>query len=53
MWEYSCDEEYLKEFDKRTILEYSLLLAVLPQNRLDLNNETFFAGDELWNRWTN
>ena len=33
--EYSCNEGYLEEFDKRKILTYSLLLAVLPRNRLD------------------
>ena len=34
-WEYSCDEEYLEEFDQEKFLTYSLLLAVLPRNRLD------------------
>ena len=34
-WEYSCDEEYLEEFNKGKISKYCLLLAVLPQNRLD------------------
>ena len=34
-WEYSCDEEYLEEFDKGKILKYSLLLAALPWNLLD------------------
>ena len=33
--EYSCDEEYFEEFDKGKMLKYSLLVAVLPQNRLD------------------
>ena len=35
-WEYSCDEGYFEEFNKGNILKYSLLLAALPQNRLDL-----------------
>ena len=30
----SCNEEYLEEFDKGKILKCSLLLAVLPGNRL-------------------
>ena len=34
-WEYSCNVEYLKEFDKGKIRKYSLLLAVLPRNRVD------------------
>ena len=37
-WEYSCDDEYLEEFDKGKVLEYSLLLATLPRNRLDPDN---------------
>ena len=37
-WEYSCDEEYLEEFNKQKILKYSLLLDVLPQNRLEPQN---------------
>ena len=32
LWEYSCDEEYLEELNKKKILEYSLL-AVLPWNK--------------------
>ena len=33
--EYSCDKEYLEEFDKGKNSKYSLLLAKRPQNRLD------------------
>ena len=40
LWEYSCDEEYLEEFNKGKIIKYFLLLAVLPQNRLDPSNLT-------------
>ena len=36
--EYSCDDEYLEEFDKGKVLEYSLLLATLPRNRPDPDN---------------
>ena len=35
-WVYMCDDEYLEEFNKRKMLKYSLLLAVLPRNRLDI-----------------
>ena len=34
-WEYSCDEEFFKESNKRKFLKYSLLLAVLSRNRHD------------------
>ena len=34
MQKYSCDEEYLEEFRTGKILKYSLLLSVLPRNRL-------------------
>ena len=34
-WEYNCDEECLEEFNKGKMLKYSLLLAVLPRNRID------------------
>ena len=34
-WEYSCDEEYLEEFNKGKILKYPSLLAALTRNRLD------------------
>ena len=34
-WEYSCDEEYVEDFDTGNILKYSLSLAVLTRNRLD------------------
>ena len=33
--EYRCDDEYFEEFNKGKILKYSLILVVLPQNRLD------------------
>ena len=36
-WEYSCDGEYLEEFNKGKILKDSFLLAVLSWNRLDLS----------------
>ena len=36
-WDYSWHEEYLEELNVGKILEYSLLLAVLPQNKLDPN----------------
>ena len=32
---YSCDEEYLEEFNKEIILKHSFFLAVLPRNILD------------------
>ena len=33
-WEDSCKEEYLEENNDEKILQYSLLLAVLPRNGL-------------------
>ena len=42
-WECSYDEEYLGKFDKGEMLKYSLLLAVLPRNRLD---PTYFVSLE-------
>ena len=36
-WKYSCVEEYIITFYKRTFLKYSLLLTVLPRNWLDAN----------------
>ena len=35
-WKYSYDEEYSKEFNKEKMFKYSLLLALLPRNILDL-----------------
>ena len=35
LWEYSCDEEYLEEFNKGKNLKYSILITVIPRNRLD------------------
>ena len=35
--EYTCDEEYLEEFNKGIILKYPFLQAVLPWNRHDPN----------------
>ena len=34
-WEFGCNEEYLKEFNKGKFLRYYSLLALLPRTRLD------------------
>ena len=34
-WDHSCEENYIEEYNKEKDLKYSLLIALLPRNRLD------------------